>query len=139
MSKGASETLVEFCQQEAGPYLRAVFHYENGEFERLYVRDDVAEQYSESEWDDYFSRLAAEEEDETGQTTALNVGNHHATLRLYDDALVLHFPQGEEVGTMVSFDPEAGRECSKFVLQSLHQLYTSSDQDIPRSPDWEWL
>lgn len=139
MSLTISDSIAELCQQEAGAYLRTVVHYENSDYEMLYLRDDVADEYTTSELTKYYDELSVEEEREKRQTDVLNVGNHHATLRMYDDALILHFPQGDDIGTVISFDPEAGRECSQFVVRCLSQLYATAEQDIPRSPDWDWL
>lgn len=139
MSEGASEAIAEFCKEKGGSSLRVAFHYENGEYETLYARDDVVKQYSAAELERYFRSVSEGEGLESEQTDSLEVGSHHATLRMYDEALVFHFPQGDSVGTVISFDPEVGRECAMFVVRCLDVLDSGSDQEIPNTPEWDWL
>jgi len=139
MSLHASQTIAEYCKEAAGSYLRTVFHYDNGDPETLFIRDDVDEQYAEAELAHYFRLLSATAADEGDQTDALHVGNHHGTLRLYDDALLLNFPQGDGIGTLIALDPEAGREIATFVTRCLARLHESSEQEIQNAPDWDWL
>lgn len=139
MSRRASESIGDLCREQAGPLLRTVFHYDEDDFETVYLRDDVAEQYTDAELRGYFEQLTDERNREREQEAALHVGHHHATLKLYDGALVLHFPQGRGVGTVISFEPEGCRDMATFVVQWVRALHETSRQEIPNEPDWDWI
>jgi hypothetical protein len=64
---------------------------------------------------------------ESRRAEALSVGDHHVTVRMYDEALILHFPQDDEVGTVVTLDLAAAGELSGFVADVLAHL----DRDDP--------
>lgn len=139
MSLRASRTIAKFCRNKAGESLRGVYHYSDGEYEALYLRDDIAEQYTDEGLTDFFELVAESEDTDTQQEEALHVGTHHATLRLYDDALLLQFPQGEDIGTLIALDPTAGRDISAFVVQCLETLHQTSEQDVQNAPVWDFL
>jgi hypothetical protein len=64
-----------------------------------------------------------------------NIGHHHCTVRTYDRAVPLHFPQGEELGTVVTLDPEAASELNRFIALCLREL-AATGQDIEHAPKW---
>jgi len=129
--------LVEFLQDAAGRQLRGVVRYREDEYQFLFDREDAGwgpdEQADLAAFVDQFRHA---ELTETERTDALNVGNHHVTVRLYDEAVVLHFPQGEDVGTLVSLDPEAASSLAGFVSQCLQYLFRDSPQRIQNAPEW---
>lgn len=139
MSRRVSENIRDLCQETAGPLLRGVFHYDDGEYETVYIREDVADAYTDEELREYFSQMAFERAREHEQEEKLHVGSHHATLRLYDEALILLFPQGTGVGTLISFEPEGCRDMAAFIVSCLATLHQTSPQEIPTAPEWDWL
>lgn len=134
MSKDAASKLVEFLQSRAGEYLRGAVHYTGDDYEVLYLRDDVEQKYSEADLDALFSywrRRNAGQGDEP-----FSLGNLHSTVQLYDGGLLFHFTQGDELGTVITLDPEAGRDIVTFVTECLEQLHRHSPQTIANAPDW---
>lgn len=131
------DALVDFLRDAAGRHLRGVVRYRADDYRFLFDRQDAGwgpdEQADLAVFVDQFRHA---ELTESERTQALNVGNHHVTVRLYDEAVVLHFPQGEDVGTLVSLDPEAATSLAAFVSQCLQYLFEDSPQRIENAPQW---
>lgn len=136
MSLTAAKSMVEFLRQDAGPYLRSAFHYDAEEYELLYIRDDVDEQYTDEELQRVVDDWRAKKWDGDEYERLLSVGNLHCTVRLFDEAIIFHFAQGPRVGTVVTLDPQAGRDLVEFVTECLRQLHLGSPQTIENAPGW---
>ncbi|MFC3477643.1 DUF7522 family protein [Halobacterium litoreum] len=131
------EALVEFVRDAAADRLRGVVRYHEDDYRFLYEREDAGWGPSETaDVERFVDQFRHAELDEVERTHLLNVGNHHATVRLYDGAVVIHFPQGEGVGTLVSLDPEAASDLATFVSSCLGHLYRDSPQVVENAPDW---
>jgi len=131
------ETLVEFVRNAAGDRLRGVVRYREDDYRFLYDRPDAGWSDNESaDVEAFVEQFRYAELEESERADRLNVGNHHATVRLYDRAVVVHFPQGEERGTLVTLDPEAAADLASFVSSCLGHLYRNSPQVVENAPDW---
>jgi hypothetical protein len=131
------DALVEFLREAAGDRLRGVVRYRADDYRFLFDREDAGWGPSEqADLETFVDQFRHAELEEAERTDALNVGNHHATVRLYDEAVVLHFPQGEDVGTLVSLDPAAAASLAEFVSACLKYLFRDSPQRIENAPDW---
>jgi hypothetical protein len=136
MSEGPREELVEFLADHAGEDLRGVMRYDHEEYSFPYLREDVAERYAEERIADIVQHHREAEPVETRRTSDLALGNHHVTLRLYDEAALLHFPQGDHHGTIVSLDVAAARDFAEFTDACLRYLHRDSPQRIENLPAW---
>ena len=128
------EELVAFLRDEAGSSLRAVLRYYDGAHETLYQREDLTDADGMDE-----ATVAAFRDAELAderQAGTLAVGNHHATLRLFDSAIVIHFPQDQSVGTVISLDTTVARDVAQFVGACLRDLHRDSPQRIESAPEW---
>lgn len=138
MAVHASQRLVEFLQDTAGEALRVVFHYDNKheDFEILYMRDDILEEYSESELRDHFDTFRRDAHIGKVQQSKLKTGDHHCSIRVYDETLLFNFTLGSRHNTIVSLDPEVGRDLLSFVSQSIDQLSKDSSKINWEPPRW---
>lgn len=135
MSKQTSEALANFFKQEAGDAVRLVAHYTADSIEFVYLRDDLAENYEKSDFEDSFAIHRQDKAAAARQEETINAGSHHCTLRVYDEAIVFNFAQTGDVGTIVSMNPETGRDLLSFMTRCLKRLHEDSPQDV-RPPKW---
>jgi hypothetical protein len=135
MPEESATHLVNFLKEQAGNYLRSAIHYSGDDYVSLYTRDDVATLYSAEKMEpviEYFRQNGRNQPDDE----LFDLGENHCTVNFYDDALQFHFSQGDEIGTVITLDPEAGRDIVEFITECLIQLHYNSPQDIVNAPDW---
>jgi hypothetical protein len=113
------EELVAYVKDVAGEYLRGVLAYDENGFDVLYIREDVMEVRTD---DPALSAdlpvihdLALAEERLPAEVSAF--GRFHATVRVFDDAVLIQLVSGENQGYGISLDPEAARQLNRFVQQ----------------------
>lgn len=132
----AGERLVRFLEETTMGTLRTLIQYDEEGYDYLYGREDARRLDTEEELAAFIDDLREEEAHEKQREEMYNIGPHHCTVRLYDRAVLLHFPQGDEVGTVITLDPEAASELNRFVAHCLRVLDTT-DQEVEDAPDWD--
>jgi hypothetical protein len=135
MPEESANRLVDFLKQEAGEYLRGAIHYTGDDYVSLYMRDDIKDLYSSEKMD----KLAAyyrQENRKQNSEEPFDLGMNHCTVNFYDDAILFHFTQGENLGTVITLEPEAGRDIVGFITKCLKQLHDNSPQEISMAPTW---
>jgi hypothetical protein len=115
------QQLHRFIQERANTAYRSAFYYERDDWEALYVREDVASNRLRDELPDVVKR-ARQNEALLRAEDYPPLGEVHATSEVHEDGVILHFPEGPEVGTIVSLDPDAARQLASFVSQDLSIL-----------------
>ncbi|UIP00788.1 hypothetical protein Hbl1158_05365 [Halobaculum sp. CBA1158] len=135
MTRGEPNELVQFLQQQAGEYLRGVVHYSDDDYDALYLRDDVADMYTDEELTEFVAYYR-EKNRQLAPDRPFDLGTDHCTISMYDEAIIFHFTQGTDVGTVVTLSPEAGRDVVQFTTDCLEQLYHNSPQEIDDVPTW---
>ena len=135
MPDAAANELVDFLQEQAGEYLRGAIHYSHDDYEVLFMRADVADRYSSADLQTQFEYFRGENRDQTA-AEAFDLGTNHCTVDFYDDAILFHFTQGEDVGTVITMDPAAGRDIVQFITRCIAQLHRNTPQEIGSAPDW---
>ncbi len=102
--------LVEFLRQRAGSSLSWVAAYEDGH-ETLYLHSTA--ETGETAVRDIVSQLRGD----VPRTTAFSSPYDalKATVRVFEDAVVVHLPQGESCGVAAGFDPDAARILRGFI------------------------
>lgn len=113
----AREELVEFMKDVAGEHLRGVLAYDENGFDMVYVREDVVQ----SRTTDaslagelpIIHDLALTEERLPAEVSSF--GRYHATVRVFDDAVLIQLVTGEMQGYGISLDPAAARQLNQFV------------------------
>lgn len=96
------DEVVEFARDELGDGVRAVDYFDTSDYESLYIRDDVAGLYTESQ----FERMSVER-----MSNLLNVnffeqiydiGEFRYSVRRFEDALLIFLPVTESSGLVIS-------------------------------------
>jgi hypothetical protein len=135
MPEESAARLVEYLKKEAGEYLRGAIHYSADEYDRLYLRDDVAALYSAEKMEELAEYYRQETRNQSSREP-FDLGNNHCTVNFYDSAILFHFTQGDELGTVITLEPEAGRDIVGFITECLKQLHYNSPQEISEAPRW---
>lgn len=135
MSVRVSQVLAEFFEDEVGDALRLVAHYDADTLDIIYLRDDLEDHYSESDFEQTFAIHRREKEEAIQQEAVIDAGKHHCTIRLFDEAIVFNFSQTDSMGTVVSLSPDVGRNLLAFVTTCLQEIDEHSPQDAS-APRW---
>ena len=100
------EEVVEFARDELGDGVRAVDYFDTSDYESLYIRDDVAGLYTESQ----FERMSVER-----MSNLLNVnffeqiydiGEFRYSVRRFEEAVLIFLPVTESSGLVISTEVE---------------------------------
>jgi hypothetical protein len=135
MPQESANRLVEFLEGQADEYLRGAIHYSTDGYESLYMRDDIAGLYSDEGMEDLCEYYREQSQVQTSEEP-FALGNCHCNVSFYDEAILLHFSQGDDIGTVVTLDPEAGRDIVGFITNCLERLHYDSPQSIENVPKW---
>jgi hypothetical protein len=107
MPAGARE-LVETIRDDDSDTLQLAVRYSGEDYDIVYLREDIKEQFSQPELEEQVETLMLKGHGDPPQEGALfNFGSLNATLRFYDEMLVVHFPTGEWTGLVFVLDQEA--------------------------------
>ena len=134
MQESASH-LVKFLTNQAGNHLRGAIHYFEDGYDSLYLREDVEELYSDAKMEElaeYYRQQSTVQNAEE----PFSLGNCHCNISCYDDAILFHFAQGDNVGTVITLDPEVGSDILGFITRCLKILHAESPQTIDNAPNW---
>lgn len=105
--------LIEYLEQRAREYHRGTVRYDGDDTTVLYLRDDLKQARLTSEIDRMLSRLRPEAHPR--EERSFPFGELRATVRLFDEAILLHFPIGNDRGIVVSLEPETARDLNTFI------------------------
>lgn len=105
--------LIKYLEERAGEYHRGTVRYEGDDTNVLYLRDDLQEKRLTSEIDRMLSRLRPESAPK--EERSFPFGELRATVRLFEQAILLHFPTGNDRGIVVSLEPETARDLNTFI------------------------
>lgn len=130
-----SDQLVEFLREKAGPALRVVARYDGDSYEFRFVRDDIESQYSREELRQHVESFRIDENVAKALERDLIAGDHHCSIRIFDETVILNFTQGAGLGTIISLDPTAGRDLLAFITEALRVLDSTNEQ-IKSKPNW---
>ena len=125
MSRESANRLVDYLKEQAGEYLRGAIHYSEDEYVPLYMRDDVANLYPPEKMEELAEYYRQENRGQTDKEP-FNLGTNHCLVNFYNDAILFHFTQGDNFGTVVTLEPEAGRDIVGFITECLKQLHYNS-------------
>lgn len=122
MSENSAEALTEFLKEQVGGHLRSVIFYDDTGGEVIYVRDDVADEYTDGDVSEVVRDVRLEAVDKPHQESLYVHGPLECTLRLFGDAVELHFPHDRTCGTAVALDSEVFPMHNTFVEQCLDAM-----------------
>lgn len=132
------ERLVNYLQDRAGPALRVVFRYDSDgeEYEILYIREEIEKKYSEAELRDHFDTFRRDAHLANVQETKLGTGDHHCSIRIFDETLIFNFTLGSRYNTIISLDPTVGRDLLGFVTEAMVELAETTEDRPVKVPRW---
>jgi hypothetical protein len=84
------------------------------------LREDIREYRLRSQVDRMLERV--QPESHAAEEQAFPFGDLYATIRLFDDATLLHFPRGSRKGLVVTLEPGAARDLTTFTSQCLDHI-----------------
>lgn len=109
----SATALLDYLDRRARDLHRGTVRYSSYDKEILHLRDDIREDRGDSEIDEMLTRLRPEAT--KGEEVAFPFGELKATVRRFDNAIILHFPLKEDNGIVVSLEPEAARDLTTFI------------------------
>lgn len=115
-----ASSLVSFLETRASEHLRGVARYKGNETDVLYMRDDIKERRIQSQIDRITNRLRPESA--PGEERAFPFGDLYATVRRFDEAIVMHFPRGPDHGVVVALEPQTAQELNQFTGECLKRI-----------------
>lgn len=119
--KQISKTLSTYLNERVDDLLRGVAHYQQDEFEVVYLRDDIRERRHREEVKQMLARITHEGAAEEEQSFPF--GHLHATLRIFDETILMHFPIENQTGVVVALEPEVAQSLNSFVGDCLNHIY----------------
>ncbi|UPV73825.1 hypothetical protein M0R89_14925 [Halorussus limi] len=122
MSVASSEALTEFLRARVGDHLRSVIYYDDDGGEVLYVRDDVADEYTDGDIREVVRDVRLEAVEKPHQEDLYAHGPLNCTVRSFEDAVEMHFPHDETSGTAVALDGEVFAMHNTFIGQCLDAM-----------------
>lgn len=141
-AKSARKESVEPLPRELQGYLRgslgtnllSIAHYDRDtvEYESGPESDDIDDENLADIIDD----LRLQDIGKRNQEDLYDVGSLYCTVRAFDNAIVLHFPEGDERGTLVATKPESAPELTEIIKDVLNLLDDYSEQDVSRVHNW---
>jgi hypothetical protein len=102
--------------------LHAVGHYSTDDYEVVYLRDDVREQYSDDEIEDVVEDLRWESFAKSTQERQYRLGSLNCSMQAFEEGIVMHFPYDDNRGTLISLEPRAARQLTGCIDDCLSQI-----------------
>ncbi|MGB9963489.1 hypothetical protein [Halobacterium sp. CBA1126] len=91
-------------RDRVGDALRVVGFHERSNWRVEYMREDVADGYGDASIDDIADDLVLDVLSSPRQESLYELGDLHATVRLFADGVVVHVPTDDRSGYLVSLD-----------------------------------
>lgn len=122
MTETSAEALTEFLRARVGDHLRSVIQYDDAGADLLYVRDDVADEYTDDEVERVVRDVRLEAVEKPHQESLYEHGPLDCTIRCFEDAVEMHFPHDERSGTAVALDGEVFAIHNTFVGECMARM-----------------
>lgn len=120
MDTGVAAELVELLRDRDGVDLRVVLAYEGDDYETVLVHDEVAEQFTDEQFDELAKRFVLKSLDDwVEQPEFATYGHLDVVTRWFHEIVVVQVPVGEWSGVLLSFertDVEAVGEAIEEIL-----------------------
>ncbi|WP_435115430.1 hypothetical protein [Halolamina sp. C58] len=129
------EELLGYLRDALGGNVRAVAHYDHDSAD-IRTADGVGDGVTDEHVEEIIDDLRLQDVSQTRQESLFQVGSLYCTIRAFDDALVVHFIQGDARGTMISLEPSTAPGLTDFIYDVLGILHEHSEQEINRAPHW---
>lgn len=106
--------------ERVGETLRSVSFYSPSGMEMLHLRDDIDRENIQQRVAPGLEILRRETQLEDAD--ALPFPNLNATVHLFDEGVLIHFPQGPDQGTIVTLESDVARQLNQFVKECASYL-----------------
>lgn len=106
--------LVDFLQDRAGNYLRAVGWYEKKTVELGYLRRDLSRDVMQQRLEEVHEHITWSW-NPPESATIQGLGAKRASLQVREQAVILHLPINTEKGVVVGLEPEAAGHLTTFI------------------------
>lgn len=113
-SDSTYDEVVSFARDDLGDDLRAVDYFDSTDYESLYIREDVAGLYTESE----FERMSVERMSNLLNVSFFegiyDVGDFQYSVRRFDEALLIFIPISDSSGLVISTEVDLTTSIVRF-------------------------
>lgn len=117
------EDVVEHLRAHAGDALKAVVVYDGDKHRDLYRHEDLRDLHGSELEREVLSEVRADEHRRTTEAADEYEGDLRATVRVFDERVIVHLPRDDETGTVVVMDPVVARDLADFVADVRGALY----------------
>ncbi|MCG1002654.1 MULTISPECIES: hypothetical protein [Halobacterium] len=100
-----AESLARYLRELDAGDVRSAVHYEGDDYETVYQRDDLSEEYTEAEFEEIAKHFVLKGfDDPLEQPEFARFGHLDATVRWFHEVVVVQVPLDEWTGVIVSLD-----------------------------------
>lgn len=99
-----SDSLVDELHEEIDDALRTVASYDRGDYNLLFIRDDVDAEYSKEEIAELFRQVEIEGMGYSHFETLFHTGQLECAIYGFEDAFMFQLPADEFTGVFVTMD-----------------------------------
>ena len=108
------QQLIRLVEETAGESFRTAFAYEPADWEALYVRSDLATPDLQSAVPALVTRTRSREP-LVREEDYPSLGSQRAAVSLHEEAVLIHFFEGDESGVVITLDTDVAGNLSQFV------------------------
>lgn len=108
-----TESLENIVKDEYGTHLRTIARYDSDDFDFIFLRKDVNDDYSANEMEKIFKELRMEDILDDYQEGLYHLGEVLATQRLFERGVICHVNLGNGSGVIVTLDPEGAQDAAE--------------------------
>lgn len=123
MSRAKTYKLATYLCERAEEFVRSVGYYTDEEYELVYMREDVAAQYTEDELQAVIDDLRLEGLATPRQESLYVLGKLNCTVRCFNAGVVMHFPHDRTSGTVAVLEYDAATQLHSFIAGCLNEIY----------------
>jgi hypothetical protein len=123
MSRAKTYQLSSYLRDRADEYVRSVGYYTETDYDHVYMRDDVAAQYSDAELKAVIDDLRLEGLATPRQESLYVLGKLNCTVRCFNKGVVMHFPHDRTSGTVAIMEYDAATQLHSFIAGCLNEIY----------------
>ena len=117
------DDVVDHLQSHAGDTLQAVVVYRGDDHRDLYRREDVADRHNSSLEAEVLEDIRSDRRRHESDAAGRYEGDLRATVRVFAERVLVHFPRNEASGTVVVLDPTAASDLVAFVTDIRGDIY----------------
>lgn len=121
------DEVVAFARDDLGDDLRAVDYFDSTDYQSLYIREDVAGLYTESE----FERMSVERMSNLLNVSFFegiyDVGDFQYSVRRFDEALLIFIPISDSSGLVISTEVDLTTSIVRFAEECYELAQAASE------------